>query len=263
MALERDDAGARAARWASRFADDLQVGIAVVTPLGRDSAERAPEDLQEFVDDAAGAVSSWLSERGMTCEDVEVVDGDFVDGVAARARVDDLVVLAVDDEEGFTGWALGSDAHKLAHELPCPMVVVPPSAVLDAGAPVVVGVDGTTANRATLDWAASLASALHRPVGSVHATDPVYDTFDNAGNYGVQEAMARLESAADHAPIVEAPGEPDEVVREVAHDERAYLTVIGTRDMGSLGGRLLGSTADHLLHEPPGALAIITHDALG
>ena len=90
----------------------------------------------------------------------------------------------------------------------------------------------------------------------------MYDTFDNAGNYGEEEPRARAEAEAALVEFHERPGPPDEVLRDVAHDESAYLTIVGAHEHHSFGGILIGHMIDHLLHEAPGPLALLTHEYL-
>lgn len=128
--------------------------------------------------------------------------------------------------------------------------------------PIVVGDDGSDASTAAIAWAKGLADDLNRPLVSVFAYSPFYDTFDNAGDFGAEEHHAHASTDAIRADLAELPGTADDVLRDFAVEASALLTIVGARQQHSLGGLLLGHVVDHLLHHPPRAVAVVTHAAL-
>ena len=253
VASELHERGDRAVRWARNLAIGLGVPLDVDVPMMNASTEHDPDTERMFENQTVDLVRNHLDDEGVDADSVIVIDGDFEAGIVGAAEPGDLVVIGVRHHEGATRWALGSRPHELAHRLRCPLVLVPPLDRTPDDGPVVVGVDGSDQNRVVVDWAKAIAAALGRPVEAVYAPDAMYDTFDNAGDYGDEERKARLEAEMEGVPLLERSGEPDQVLREFAQEQRAALTVVGAR------GAMLGRVVDHLVHTPPGAIAIVTH----
>lgn len=102
---------------------------------------------------------------------------------------------------------------------------------------IVVGVDGSAASRAAVDWAVRLRDALGAEVVAVHA-------------------VGLLEAAGAHDPPVEAgsadrvevaDGPAVDVMLRAAERERAALVVVGARGLGDHPERALGSTSLRVL----------------
>lgn len=261
-ALELDERGRRAARWGRRLATDLGVEFAVIGSKLNATVERDPADDRRFLDATTTELSAWLGADGITADSVSVAETSLEDAIVSETRLGDVLVLGAHHHEGWTAWALGSRPHDLAHHLKCPLILVPPDGVaIQDDAPVLVGLDGSDLNRRVVEWAKGFAAAIGRPLEAVYARDPMYDTFDSAGNHGDAEWEARLEAEMEGVPLHERSDLPEHALRDVAHQRHAYLTVVGVREHHSLGGVLLGRLVDHLIHTPPGPIAIVTHDA--
>jgi nucleotide-binding universal stress UspA family protein len=260
--VDIDEPSESAIEWARLTADSLGVPLIAWATVQRQSAERSPDDEARFESDRAQAAHEWLLERSIDVDEVRVAVGDRDVELVNQTGPGDVVVVGIDRSEGLSGWALGSRAHGLAHELSCPLVVVPPGELPTNDAPVIVGVDGTDANACVVEWAESIALLMHRPCREVFAYKPIYDTFDNEGDYGSDELAARQQARVRSSPITEVPGDPSTVLIAEASGGGAFLTVVGARSEHSLDGLLLGSVPDHLLHTAPGPVAIITYASL-
>ncbi|GAA2271246.1 universal stress protein [Nonomuraea roseoviolacea subsp. roseoviolacea] len=123
---------------------------------------------------------------------------------------------------------------------------------------IVVGVDGSMAARAAVEWAAGDALRAHVPLRVVHAVDRSPYQIDRFGPADRPDAPTRegrraldeaLALARERQPGVEVTtalveGSPDVVLREEA--VRADELVVGSRGLGGLTGALLGSVSAHL-----------------
>ncbi|MEO7370270.1 MAG: universal stress protein [Ilumatobacteraceae bacterium] len=257
VSIECDDRGKQALSWGRIVAAEIDGELVGVLQVMNTSAEHSRETAHEFAEQTATSARSWAAACGARLDDVCVVEGALQDELVELAGVDDLVVVGVDHQVGATGWALGSLPHELAHHLACPLVLIPPDEIPALGSQVIVGVDGSEANDQVVSWAKRFAQTIRCPLVAIYAREPIYETFDNAGNYGGEERHAVAEAQDDSVSLVEMTGEPEDVLRAYAHDHATFLTVIGVRDRGSLHGRLLGAVADHVIHEPYGPTAII------
>lgn len=184
-----------------------------------------------------------------------------VPGALAReaARLDaGLVVVGARGAGNALRALLGSTASRLTE---CPVravAVVPDDAEVPprAGAGLVVGVDGSAGASRAVRWAAELARAAGLPVVAAHAYEPeVADLTPEEGESLLGEARLRLAEewsaplwarGVDHRTVIE-PGDPRDVLPRVADAERPAGVVVGSRGLGPISQRLLGSVTHHLL----------------
>ncbi|MBC9715339.1 universal stress protein [Streptomyces sp. TRM66268-LWL] len=120
------------------------------------------------------------------------------------------------------------------------------------GRPVVVGVDGSLFSTRALDRAAVEAARRGSTLRVVYA---VHDR-DEAGPV-LASCAARVHARHPSLPVVTAAvqGGPVRVLaRESAH---AALTVVGTRGLGRLTGRLLGAVSPRLARRARGPLLVV------
>lgn len=124
-------------------------------------------------------------------------------------------------------------------------------------APVVIGVDGSPAGQAALDWAIGEAVRAHRPLHLLHAwTWLPYGTVatplalagsaDLAAEAAEETLRLALRQAETGAPEIEITRElvADGAGRAlVAASTTAALLVVGARGLGGLAGQLLGSVS--------------------
>ena len=159
---------------------------------------------------------------------------------------------------------------------PCPVVVVPPAAILplEQGGirAVVCGVAGDEADRDVLRLAADLASRLDASLHAVHAA-PSRAQLAAVGK-GIElppddevrrRSERELAGAVDEAGVVASksvlPLPAADALQRVADRERAGLVVVGSRarrqlgstQQGSVASQLAGTGSTALVALPPGA----------
>jgi nucleotide-binding universal stress UspA family protein len=193
-----------------------------------------------------------------------------VAGAAAEALVDrsadaELLVVGSRGRSAVRSALLGSVALHCVTHAACPVVVVHPRpAGTPAGAPVVVGVDGSAESLAALRAAVAEAARLHTDVVVAAAYLPGYYWMDmysiatpsaaeirgrvlERTDEMVAQVLAERGSAPDGrqpAVVVEpVEGAAEDVLVERARD--AALLVVGSRGRGTMRGLLLGSIALH------------------
>jgi nucleotide-binding universal stress UspA family protein len=128
---------------------------------------------------------------------------------------------------------------------------------------LVIAVDGSEASLRAIDTAARLAKDTRveavllnvRPAGGYHG-DLTPREYERIGAEERDQQVRVLDAALRHAQlaglenaIVQAEaGTPDIDIPRVAADRAADILVMGTRGLGSLGGLLLGSVAQRVVH---------------
>ncbi|PXY36978.1 hypothetical protein BA062_14170 [Prauserella flavalba] len=172
--------------------------------------------------------------------------------------------------------ALGSVAVAVAAHARCPVVVVPSADALTADGPVVVGVGESPVSDETLAFAFEAAAARNVPLLAVRSwlEDSAYDAWrglpsreetDEAA--AAQEKFLRrgLEGWREKYPQVQVrelsmrASRPAEALLAVA--AQAQLIVVGTHGRGRVGGVLLGSTSQAVMHGARCAVAVVAPDA--
>ena len=145
---------------------------------------------------------------------------------------------------------------------------------------VLVGIDGSDAARDALAWAGHAAQRFDLPLRIIHAYIP--DTSAQTGpaalrgatihsgdpepgaprRHDQSRALAKHiadevlgREAADAAELLVVDGRPSDIL--LRHATGADMVVVGSRGVGSFGGRLLGSVSQRLAQEATCPVVII------
>lgn len=264
VGIDESPESAAAARFAHRLGLATGASIVALESATPTSAEYSPDDRADDERLIRERLAGWLPVDVAADADIRVSDAGPETALVDLARTLDAahVVIGSRPTEGVTSLGLGSLAHRLAHDLTCPLIVVPAQADTATGN-VVVGIDGSDASRVALDAAAAVAHALGGTAYAVYAVDDVYTSFRSHGYYGHEEGDVR-EEVDDTGPRVEfverLGGSPEDVLTDVVREHDATLLVVAARERGSFGGVLLGEVPDHLLHEPPCPVMVLPHE---
>lgn len=259
-------------RWAAeycRLAGDELVGVVAYCPSQSESPpdwyEEQVADVQKRAEVAMDALASGVPHRA------ELRDGDPRDVIPEVAHDDSAVVVVVGarGNGGFHGLGLGSVAHHLAHKLLTPLVIIPNSGGPLPGGTVVVGLDGSPNDIATLEWAVQLAEAAEGSVTAVYASDPMAMTF--AHPYGEtiadqKEEVVRAQVALAAAPRVKVSitvevDHPVPALSRAADQVDASVIVVGRKGASHLRGVLLGRVPAQLPYHAHRPVAIVPRAA--
>ncbi|MBO7939818.1 universal stress protein [Streptomyces sp. S9] len=193
-----------------------------------------------------------------------LVTGDPLGVLEAQSRSADLVVVGSRGTSEFVGLLVGSTAVHLATHGRCPVLVVREQSGADG--PVVVGVDGSAAGEAAVDFAFAEAALRGAPLLALHAwttwNAPLLPPPQDAsapyanppGALAEEEERLLYEVLAGHREKYPDVAVEHRVVqgrtREalIGASRSAQLVVVGARGRGGFAGLLLGSVSQAVLH---------------
>ncbi|HEX6344447.1 universal stress protein [Umezawaea sp.] len=272
------DAVAWAAQESARHGVRLRLVHALFVPVrGYPELLVTEYEVRRAVEEQADAWLAAAEEAARTAAptvDVEAVTpfGSVVPVLVGESRRARMIVLGSQGLGGFTGLLVGSTAVGLSAHGECPVVVVrgtPPE-----GGPVVVGVDGSPASEAAIEFAFDAASTRGASLTAVMTwTDFLvgspYDEARQAIDWEeVEQAERRLlaqrmagwqEKYPDvHVDRLVVRDRPVRALLRLARDAR--LLVVGSRGHGGFAGMLLGSTSQALVYHAPCPLAVVRPD---
>ncbi|TKK84028.1 universal stress protein [Herbidospora galbida] len=136
---------------------------------------------------------------------------------------------------------------------------------------IVVGVDGSPATVAAIEWAADDAARTGLPLHVVFAVDRSPHEIPKFPSPGLEDALsrgaARVLDEAEKAARARQPGitvvteqiegRPADVLRRAAAE--AAELVVGTRGMGGFAGAVVGSVSSHVAGHVPGPVVVVRH----
>ncbi|WP_182345734.1 universal stress protein [Tomitella gaofuii] len=289
VGVDGSEGSARAVRWAARYAVagvfPLRLLYVVTVPsvfytepmAARFVEEERTRIAEKVLRDAADAARAAVDGADLT------IDAGYEVGSPSEALIDRtadarLLVMGTRGHGELTGLFVGSVTRAIVGHAHCPVAVIPglPGGVPDPAdrteAPVVVGVDGSEAGLAALDWAYAEADSRGAELVAVHvwsdagvqprllgsrAGDPYWRRVQRSE----EEQLRGLvdERAAQHPgtwvrQVVEREN-PAKILTEWSAD--AQLVVTGSRGRGGFAGLVLGSTSHALLHRTKCPLVVV------
>lgn len=234
-----------------------------------------PEDFDsELVDRARERVASLGSGRAALVESVAGTPGGFLVDASREAA---LVVVGRRRQSVLGEAFSGSTSSQVAAHASCPVVVVDEEFDVASDAPIVVAVDGSSANDPAVAFAFERAAETGASVTAVHSWwVDVPQTFD--APWLSDERVAELEEhhrgRLDVALAGWSAKFPEVKVRAVLRRSMpveavlseavgAQLIVAGSRGHGGFVGLLLGSVSQGLLHGERPCPLVVVHAVSG
>ena len=213
--------------------------------------------------DLDALVRRELSQASIAPES-RVLSGTVVNELLKEAaRIDSsLLVVGARGAGGALRHLLGSVSQQLTERPPRAVAIVPDQQV-DMPAPespwtMVVGVDGSAGSSRAVRWAASMAQPGSTGVVAVHALEPaVPDPSHEERASLAAEVQQRLDEEwcaplrlrdVRHRTVLHE-GAPLDVIRGVSTAESPACVVLGSRGLGALSQRLLGSVTYEVVHQ--------------
>ncbi|WP_280492915.1 universal stress protein [Nocardia asiatica] len=259
-----------AVRWAAQTAAlhdaPLHIALVVESSLGSDyddpprpAALLRVREADEAVERAAeAAVAAARAVRDIAIG-TEIRTAHIATALIERSRSAAMLVVGTRGMGRVQRVLLGSVSAAVARGADCPVAVVPAETPLwdrTSAGPVIVGVDGSTAEQAAIEVAATEASLRGVELVAVHTWGDVEPLAAIGTDWA---ALRRTEEALLAKSLAGWQEQYPEVTirREVVRDrperrllERSrdgQLLVVGNRGRGTLGRLLFGSVGDALL----------------
>jgi nucleotide-binding universal stress UspA family protein len=255
VAIDASDSARDAAAWAADLAADWSAPLHLVHVVPGDPQDRPLDPLPSWLTTLLD-VAERAGARPCTAE---AQPGDLATTIAARAVGARMVVLGSYGAGASEGMLAGTTSRAVVEHAACPVAVVRGSAPRIApprGGPVVVGVDGSAAGAAALEFGADLATSLGCQLLAVHCWSDVYATPEGGAHRSrsPETLVATGAAALDEQlkPIIDRHPELD-VQRKlvdapplqalIEHAAGARMLVVGTRGRTGQTGILMGSTS--------------------
>lgn len=268
VGVDGSRAAAAALEWAVRQAALEGSGLTVVHACG---VPGVMQDFEDIVAHERGLRSVGRSIAREAVDRVRAIDPTVgVESVVTMGHPETVLVEASETARTVVVGArgrgsvasalLGSVSAAVTREAHCPVVVIrSPGVLVERGSrPVVVGVDGTPASTAAVDYAFRMASLYGAPLTLLHATwdlreqaASVVDLRSYADKVNLSEEEERLvaETVAGlcekypDVSVMEVYRRGDPVRRLLEASRDAFLVVVGSRGRKPLATALLGSVS--------------------
>jgi nucleotide-binding universal stress UspA family protein len=201
------------------------------------------------------------------------VEGFALSSLVAASRVAGTLVVGSRGRGAIPAVFLGSVSQQLVLHARCPVVIVRHGQVqpLPAGAPVVVGVDGSAGSEPAVGYAFAHAAETGSPLLAVHSWwwEPLEGvsgrgpwTGDWAQIAAQEEALLSESLAGWREKYPEVTVDPrsvrsDPVVELLEHAHSARLLVVGSRGRGGFKGLVLGSVSQRVLKRATCPVAVV------
>lgn len=249
-----------ALEWAAQtsLVEGGSVSVAIIDDPGAlPGVAWTPEDYWVDVERQAAQL---LEKAGVDDAEVNRRHGAVVPTLIALAHDSSLVVLGGRGHSRIADIFIGSVSQHLARHAPCPVAVVRATEGRDARR-IVVGLDGSRASEAALDFACRRARVTGEKISAVRGATFGSVHFDDHGR--MPEALGRFlqEQEQQLATSVAAgvAAHPDiDIDSElislapaqalVETSRHASLVVVGSRGLNAFAGMLMGSVSHEVLH---------------
>jgi nucleotide-binding universal stress UspA family protein len=202
-----------------------------------------------------------LKNKGLTAK-MEVAAGEPAQTILERAENVDLTVVS----SGTVRWLISAVLDRVLEKMTRPIVVVRASSIQAPSVPdvdrILVAVDRSNYSGDILPVIQGLAKAFGASVTVCHAVPPMMDSYGrqtqthatsasasiHEANLFVARAARQLQDEGIEVETIVAVGDPPGQIVNAAQRSGAGLIALTTRGRDHLDSRLVGSTANAVLH---------------
>jgi nucleotide-binding universal stress UspA family protein len=255
-----------AVRWAAAEAERRHSGLRIVHayPLPQ-LGQPVQHDVDELLLNEASALLDRIAEstrREHPLLDIttRLIQDAPVDALRDASVDAALTVVGAKKSSRLAGALLGSVASAIAAVNPAPVAVVHPDHLIDGQGPVVIGIEGSRASSAAIEFACAEAAARNTELIAVHAWNPAAFK-DSLPDYSSDSEVVAIEQRVASVLSATLAGwsnkYPELVVTESVSRGRAAtillefsrsasIVVVGRRPRGEFEALVMGSTSRSL-----------------
>jgi nucleotide-binding universal stress UspA family protein len=219
--------------------------------LVQSAIEQTRAHLESIVADAArqGVSSTTLMRLGDS-PDREIV--------AAAQEIDaDLIAMGQQGRRGLARMMVGHATANVIGAAPCSVLSVPVGAAMWQNC-ILLGTDGSRFSDAAAVSAAKIANCCAAPITVASALVPSHsERRQQEGREAVARTTAQLLRENLAVEGITLPGEPDEVIVQLAAEKGADLIVLGTHGRTGFGKVLLGSVTERVIGKATCAVLVV------
>jgi len=275
--LSASTSSQNAVRWAAAEAERHTAGLRLVHAYALPQlGQPVQHDVDALLHDEASALLDRVADS--TRRDhphleitTRLIQEAPVNALRDESRGAALTVVGANDSSRLAGAILGSVASAIAAVNPAPVAIVHPDHPVNGSGPVVVGVDGSAASSAAIEFAFAEAAARKTELLAVHARKKSFDedsipgdasSFDPAG-IGQEETAVLADALAGwfskYPDVVVTQefrrGGAATVLLETCRS--ASIVVVGRRPRGEFVALVMGSTSRELTAHSPCPVVIV------
>jgi nucleotide-binding universal stress UspA family protein len=257
--LDRTELAEAGLRWAEQAARRCDAAIHLLTVV--DLADDGVGDIAKSAEAYLQSKRDQLKNSGLTAK-IEVALGRPAETIIERAESVDLTVAS----SGTTRWLISAVLDRVLEKMTSPLVVVRASQSGDAAMPpvdrILVALDQADYSSEIIPIVTDLANGLSASVTLCHAVAPTVDEWGRplpGGTGGASDALyqaevfvqriaERFEQEGITTDTVVAIGDAPQQIVRTAQRTGAGLIALTTRGRDHLDSRLVGGTANAILH---------------
>jgi len=257
-----------AVKWAAREAELRTLPLTLVhavspnlatwwdTPLPPGLAEWQKEHGQRVLDAALKVAEQAGRREGPPQIRSELFSSAAVPTMIEQSNNAEMVVAGSGNSQTSSGRPLGSVSSALIRHAHCPVAIIHdqgPEMEPSSQAPVLVGVDGSSASELATAIAFDEASRRGVGVSAVHAWSGIdvteYPGIDwpatqSAGEHALADYLASWQKRYPHVPVSRCVARDQPARQLIEHSREAQLLVVGSHGRGGFDGMAVGSVSE-------------------
>jgi nucleotide-binding universal stress UspA family protein len=280
VCVDRSAASDTAVAWATREAIMRKLPITLmhavppvvvgwpVGPLHANMPEWQQEDGQRAIEQARKTLSANVGRSELPEIHVEMVYSSVVQALLDASKDASMIVAGSQGLGALGRLLLGSVTTGLIHHAHCPVAVIhsDEGAASDPDAPVLVGIDGSTASEAAIHLAFDEASRRGVELVALHVWSDVgvfpmlgmdWRDYEAKGHEILAERLAGWQEKYPnvHVKRLLFCDKPSQWL--VKESERAQLVVVGSHGRGGFAGMLLGSVSSRVAQSATAPVIVV------